>query len=66
MITSLSYLQAVEQRKQSIISLVNDTEAVEIYRFFLCPSAVCLSAVYPVSESDYTCMMDCNVRHGRR
>ena len=34
MITSLSYLQAVRQRKQSIISLVNDTEAVEIYRFF--------------------------------
>ena len=65
MITSLSYLQAVEQRKQLILYLVNDTEAVEIYRFFLCPSAVCLSAVYPDSES--YCMYDgYNIRHGRR
>ena len=39
MITSLSYQQAVRQRKQSIISLVNDTEAVEIYRFFFCVMA---------------------------
>lgn len=58
MITSLSYLQAVEQKKQSILYLVNDTEAVEIYRFFLCPSVICLSAVCPASESDYICMMD--------
>ena len=66
MITSLSYLQAVEQRKQSIISLVNDTEAVEIYRFFLCSSVICMSVVYPDSESDYICMIDYNIRHGRR
>lgn len=33
---------------------------------FLCPSAVCLSVVYPDSESDYICMIDYNIGHGRR
>lgn len=66
MITSLSYLQAVEQRKQSIISLVNDTEAVEIYRFFFMSFCYMSAVVYPASESDYICMMDYNIRYGRR